>query len=58
LGAQFGVILIPRDGVKVEVATFRSDAGYSDGRQPGQRGLFERRRRKMCSAANFTINVC
>ena len=34
MGAQFGVILIPRDGVKVEVATFRSDVGYGDGRHP------------------------
>jgi len=34
VGAQFGVILIPRDGLKVEVATFRSDLGYSDGRHP------------------------
>jgi len=34
VGAQFGVILIPRDGLKVEVATFRSDVGYGDGRHP------------------------
>ena len=34
VGAQFGVILIPRDGLRVEVATFRSDVGYSDGRHP------------------------
>jgi len=34
VGAQFGVILIQRDGAKVEVATFRSDVGYSDGRHP------------------------
>jgi poly(A) polymerase len=34
VGAQFGVMLIPRDGLKVEVATFRSDVGYSDGRHP------------------------
>jgi len=34
VGAQFGVILIPLDGLKVEVATFRSDVGYSDGRHP------------------------
>jgi poly(A) polymerase len=34
VGAQFGVILVPRDGLKVEVATFRSDVGYSDGRHP------------------------
>jgi tRNA nucleotidyltransferase/poly(A) polymerase len=34
VGAQFGVILVRRDGAKVEVATFRSDVGYSDGRHP------------------------
>ncbi len=34
VGAQFGVVLLPRDGWKVEVATFRSDVGYSDGRHP------------------------
>src|SRR5246127_5595587 len=34
VGAQFGVILVLSDGGKVEVATFRSDVGYSDGRHP------------------------
>src|SRR6202011_3333966 len=34
VGAQFGVIVVPRDGLKVEVATFRADGGYSDGRHP------------------------
>ena len=34
VGAQFGVMLIRRDGWKVEVAAFRSDVGYSDGRHP------------------------
>src|SRR5260370_23624544 len=34
VGAKFGVILVPKDGMKVEVATFRSDVGYSDGRHP------------------------
>ncbi len=34
VGAQFGVILVVREGVKIEVATFRSDVGYSDGRHP------------------------
>ena len=36
VGAQFGVILVQRDSIKVEVATFRSDIGYSDGRHPDQ----------------------
>src|SRR5215467_8664524 len=34
VGAKFGVILVVDDGVQVEVATFRSDIGYSDGRHP------------------------
>ena len=34
VGARFGVIVVPRDGLNVEVATFRADVGYSDGRHP------------------------
>jgi poly(A) polymerase len=34
VGAEFGVVVVPSDGLKVEVATFRSDVGYSDGRHP------------------------
>src|SRR5712671_5867541 len=34
VGAKFGVILAVEDGAQVEVATFRSDVGYSDGRHP------------------------
>lgn len=34
VGAQFGVILIPAENFKVEVATFRSDVSYTDGRRP------------------------
>src|SRR5258707_4638853 len=34
VGAKFGVILVVEDGAEVEVATFRSDIGYSDGRHP------------------------
>src|ERR1700722_7376794 len=36
VGAQFGVVVILREGFKVEVATFRADVGYSDGRRPDQ----------------------
>src|SRR3954447_20693369 len=40
VGAQFGVVLVPfedegRKGT-IEVATFRSDGEYSDGRHPDQ----------------------
>ncbi|MGH9344666.1 MAG: CCA tRNA nucleotidyltransferase, partial [Terriglobia bacterium] len=34
VGAQFGVVVIPRADGPVEVATFRSDGAYSDGRHP------------------------
>ncbi len=34
VGARFGVILVVEDGIQVEVATFRSDIGYTDGRHP------------------------
>jgi poly(A) polymerase len=34
VGAKFGVILVVEDGTQVEVATFRSDIGYTDGRHP------------------------
>src|SRR5258706_4958683 len=37
VGAQFGVVLVPVDGGRaVEVATFRNDGIYSDGRHPDQ----------------------
>jgi poly(A) polymerase len=34
VGAQFGVVLVMSDGHPVEVATFRSDGVYLDGRHP------------------------
>ena len=34
VGAQFGVVMVPREEGNVEVATFRSDGRYTDGRHP------------------------
>ena len=34
VGAQFGVVVVPRSEGNVEVATFRSDGRYDDGRHP------------------------
>ena len=34
IGKEFGVILAVQNGHHFEVATFRSDAGYTDGRRP------------------------
>jgi len=64
VGAQFGVVLVPvrqdaadgtRDNYHIEVATYRSDGAYSDGRHPDQvqfstEAQFDVQRR------DFTIN--
>jgi poly(A) polymerase len=55
VGAQFGVVLIPRDGLKVEVATFRSDVGYSDGRHP-DRVVYSKTPEEDVQRRDFTIN--
>src|SRR5256885_2568602 len=55
VGAQFGVILVARDGLKVEVATFRSDVGYSDGRHP-DRVEYARTPEEDVQRRDFTIN--
>jgi poly(A) polymerase len=55
VGAQFGVILVPRDGLKVEVATFRSDVGYSDGRHP-DRVVYSKTAQEDVQRRDFTIN--
>jgi poly(A) polymerase len=34
VGAKFGVVIVTDGPTQVEVATFRSDVGYSDGRHP------------------------
>jgi len=70
VGAQFGVVLVPvpeRDAVSgdqaelsskshaVEVATFRSDIGYSDGRHPDE-VRFSLDPREDVARRDFTIN--
>ena len=52
VGAQFGVILVG----DVEVATFRSDHAYQDGRHPG-RVTFETDPRQDVLRRDFTINA-
>ncbi|HOD06494.1 MAG TPA: CCA tRNA nucleotidyltransferase [Myxococcota bacterium] len=34
VGVQFGVVIVRMHGLDFEVATFRADTGYSDGRRP------------------------
>jgi poly(A) polymerase len=58
VGAQFGVVLVPvRDAADstVEIATFRSDIGYSDGRHPDQ-VRFSKSAQEDVERRDFTIN--
>jgi len=55
VGARFGVILVPLDGAKVEVATFRRDVGYSDGRHPDE-VVYASKPEEDVSRRDFTIN--
>lgn len=71
VGAQFGVVLVPlseaggasgalarpseRSSRAVEVATFRSDVGYSDGRHPDE-VRFSKDPREDVQRRDFTIN--
>ncbi len=36
VGAKFGVVIVLMEGRQVEVATFRTETGYVDGRHPGK----------------------
>src|SRR5208282_2353479 len=68
VGEQFGVVLVPSNGATgalarqgerssatVEVATFRSDVGYSDGRHPDE-VRFTKDPREDAQRRDFTIN--
>ena len=55
VGAQFGVVLVSRDGVDVQVATFRSDHDYRDGRRP-EGVTFTRSAKEDVRRRDFTIN--
>jgi poly(A) polymerase len=55
VGAKFGVVIVPRDDAQVEVATFRSDIGYSDGRHP-DRVVFSKTPQEDVKRRDFTIN--
>ncbi len=55
VGAKFGVVIVPRDGAQVEVATFRSDVGYSDGRHPDH-VVYSRTAQEDVRRRDFTIN--
>ena len=54
IGAQFGVAMVLRKGRSVEVATFRTDLSYSDGRRPD--GVRFVSARQDALRRDFTIN--
>ena len=55
IGAHFGVVLVTRQGQSVEVATFRSDGAYQDGRHP-ESVTYETDPRQDALRRDFTIN--
>ena len=55
VGAQFGVVLVGAEGHSVEVATFREDIGYSDGRHPDS-VRYARKPEDDVARRDFTIN--
>ena len=55
VGAHFGVVLVRRGLAQVEVATFRSDHDYTDGRRPSS-VQFEKDPRQDVVRRDFTIN--
>jgi len=55
VGAHFGVVLVRHDHLQVEVATFRSERDYADGRRPTS-VHFETSPREDAVRRDFTIN--
>jgi poly(A) polymerase len=58
VGARFGVTVVPSQNgaVRVEVATFRSDIGYSDGRHP-DKVVYTKSAEEDAKRRDFTINA-
>jgi poly(A) polymerase len=56
VGAHFGVVLVRREAAEVQVATFRSDHSYGDGRRP-EAVSFEIDPRQDVLRRDFTINA-
>jgi poly(A) polymerase len=55
IGKHFGVILIEENGHHFEIASFRSDSGYSDGRRPDAIRFTDKREDAL--RRDFTINA-
>ncbi len=55
VGVQFGVVLVVERGLRFEVATFRSDAAYVDGRRPT--AVHFGSAREDAARRDFTVNA-
>lgn len=55
VGAKFGVVIVLVDNEQVEVATFRTEAGYTDGRHPGR--VCFATAKEDAARRDFTINA-
>lgn len=55
VGAQFGVVVVPRPEGNVEVATFRSDGRYTDGRHPSE-VQYTKTAKEDVQRRDFTLN--
>ena len=54
VGKKFGVIIVVRDGHEFQIATFRAEADYTDGRHPGAVSYGDAK--ADASRRDFTIN--
>ena len=55
VGAKFGVVVVLIDKIQIEVATFRSESGYTDGRHPSKVQFTSAR--EDAARRDFTINA-
>ncbi len=55
IGVAFGIVVVVIDGVSVEVATFREERGYSDGRRP-DRVIYGNDPELDATRRDFTVN--
>ena len=55
VGAKFGVVVVLVDKIQIEVATFRTESGYADGRHPSKVQFTSAR--EDAARRDFTINA-
>ncbi len=55
IGAKFGVVIVLMDDIQIEVATFRTESGYADGRHPAN--VHFSNSKEDAARRDFTINA-